>query len=98
MTTTSNGTHVFPSELGWMALCWSGEGLTRFTFGHPSAVAAIASLEVDDDWATSDLKSAPAWIGDLAERLQSYAAGSDERFEDVPVDLSHLSAFQNRVV
>src|SRR4029453_16481188 len=31
-------------------------------------------------------------------RLQSYAAGNDERFDDVPLDLSHLSAFQTRVV
>src|SRR5207248_54529 len=38
------------------------------------------------------------WVAEIAERLQSYAAGRDERFDDVPVDLSHLSAFQNRVV
>src|SRR5262249_44145452 len=31
-------------------------------------------------------------------RLQSYAAGNDESFGDVPLDLSHLSAFQGRVV
>ena len=39
-----------------------------------------------------------AWISELASRLQSYAAGNEERFDDVPLDLSHLSAFQTRVV
>ena len=97
-TTGTVGTFVFPSDLGWMALAWSDDRLTRISFGHPSAAAAIASLEVDDEWTTSDAKSAPTWIADLASRLQSYAAGSDERFDDVPLDLAHLSAFQNRVV
>jgi len=91
-------THVFPSELGWMALAWIGDRLTRFSFGHPSAAAAVASLETDDEWTTTDGRRVPAWVADLASRLQSYAAGNEERFDDVPLDLSHLSAFQNRVV
>jgi methylated-DNA-[protein]-cysteine S-methyltransferase len=96
--TKDNGTHVFASELGWMALAWKGDSLTRFTFGHPSAAAAIASLEVDGEWTSSEKKSAPNWVAELAGRLQSYAAGNDECFDDVPVDLAHLSAFQTRVV
>jgi methylated-DNA-[protein]-cysteine S-methyltransferase len=96
MVTTS--THVFPTDLGWMALAWSSDRLKRLTFGHPSAAAAIASLEVDDEWTSSEANSTPAWISELASRLQSYAAGNDERFDDVPLDLSHLSEFQGRVV
>jgi len=98
MTTASLATYVFPSDLGWMALAWSEERLAQFSFGHPSAAAAVASLEIDDEWTTTDVKAVPAWIAALASRLQSYAAGNEERFDDVPVDLSHLSAFQNRVV
>jgi len=94
----SMNTHVFPSELGWMALAWSGDRLTRFSFGHPSAVAAVASMEVDDEWTTTDDAQVPAWVSDLASQLQSYAAGNEERFDDVPLDLTHLSAFQHRVV
>jgi methylated-DNA-[protein]-cysteine S-methyltransferase len=96
--TATFGTYVFPSDLGWIALAWRDNRLTRMTFGHPSAAAAIASLEVDAGWTTSDSQAAPAWIADLASRLQSYAAGNRERFDDVPLDLAHLSAFQNRVV
>jgi methylated-DNA-[protein]-cysteine S-methyltransferase len=92
------GLHVFPSNLGWMVLVWNGDRLMRLTFGHESAAAAIASLEVDEGWATSGTRSPHAWIADLAGRLQSYAAGNDEQFDDVALDLTHLSAFQNRVV
>src|SRR5438552_224028 len=99
MTTTSNNSaHGFPSDLGWFAIAWSGDQLTRLTFGHPSAAAAIASLEADDDFATTNSKTVPAWIQELTARLQSYAAGHDEQFDDVPLDLSHLSVFQARVI
>jgi len=91
------GTHVFPSDLGWFAVAWNGDQLTQLTFGHPSAAAAIASMDTDD-FAPADSKSVPKWIAELAARLQSYTGGNDERFDDVPLDLSHLSAFQTRVV
>jgi methylated-DNA-[protein]-cysteine S-methyltransferase len=98
MQNSLNGTHVFPSDLGWMAIAWRGEHLSRITFGHPSAAAAIASLDADDSWTTTQSTSVPKWVQSLTERLQSYAAGNAESFDDVALDLSHLSAFQNRVV
>src|SRR5690242_17614458 len=111
-STASLGTasvHIFPSELGWMALAWQGKRLTRLSFGHPSAAAAAASLEEAEEALGGARKdryaddaehssSPPGWIVALAERLQSYAAGKDESFADVAVNLDHLSAFQQRVV
>ena len=97
MQIENRGTHVFSSELGWMALAWHGDKLSRLTFGHPSRAAAIASLEADGVQVTTT-GGVPDWVHELAGRLQSYAAGNDERFDDVPLDLSHLSAFQARVV
>jgi methylated-DNA-[protein]-cysteine S-methyltransferase len=98
MLTGTQGTYTFDSRLGWMALAWEDERLTRFTFGHPSGTAALASLEADGIADTQSSAFPPGWIHELAERLASYAAGSNERFDDVPLDLSHLSAFQARVV
>jgi methylated-DNA-[protein]-cysteine S-methyltransferase len=98
MQNSMNGTHVFPSDLGWMAIAWRGEELSRISFGHPSAAAAIASLDADDNWTTTQATTVPKWVQSLTERLQSYAAGNVESFDDVALDLSHLSAFQNRVV
>jgi methylated-DNA-[protein]-cysteine S-methyltransferase len=93
----STESHIFPSDLGWMALAWTGNRLNRFTFGHPSAAAASASLETDEP-AAERSPSPPPWVSDLAARLQSYAAGNAESFDDVPLDLSHLSSFQSSVV
>ncbi len=94
----TQGTYTFDSRLGWMALAWEDERLTRFTFGHPSGAAALASLEADGIADTQSSAFPPGWIQELAERLASYAAGNDENFDDVRLDLRHLSAFQARVV
>jgi methylated-DNA-[protein]-cysteine S-methyltransferase len=92
------GVHIFPSELGWMALVWSGARLRQLTFGYPSAAAAAASVEDAVEALGMTPQSLPDWIRKLVDRLQAYAAGRDESFADVPVDLDHLSAFQQRVV
>jgi methylated-DNA-[protein]-cysteine S-methyltransferase len=98
MAASTTFVHAFPSELGFMALAWQGDRLVRSTFGHPSAASAAASLEEDGIDGTAETRPLPGWIEDLVTRLQCYAAGNDERFDDVPLDLSHLSHFQSRVV
>jgi methylated-DNA-[protein]-cysteine S-methyltransferase len=40
----------------------------------------------------------PAWVAELVARLEAYAVGEQVSFDDVPVDLSHLTAFQLKVV
>jgi len=97
MAAEAGGTYVFASELGWMAVVWQDRHLTRLTFGHPSRSSAVAALEADGAIVGHGETAPPDWIQDLGGRLQSYAAGNDEKFDDVPVDLSHLSAFQTRV-
>jgi len=87
---------LFPTNLGWMALAWSGEKVVRLAFGHPSAAAAAANLELDAS-PTADRRALPAWVADLVDRLQRYSAGEDVAFDDIPVDLSHLTAFQLKV-
>ena len=91
-------THGFPSELGWMAVAWLDGQLLRLTMGHPSAASATASIEADLCLPVAEGQEITAWIMELSRRLQSYAAGNSERFDDVPLDLSYLSEFQARVV
>jgi methylated-DNA-[protein]-cysteine S-methyltransferase len=86
--------YVFPSDLGWIAICWTGQTLGGFTVGHPSALAAEAALPMDCHVSGNP----PSVVRRLAERLQSYAAGVEENFSDVELDLSHLTEFQRRVV
>lgn len=87
-------TCVFPSDLGWMAIHWTGETLSGFTIGHPSATAAVAASGTD--CRLSD--NPPDFVQQLVERLQAYAAGREVDFGNVPLDLSHLTEFQRRVV
>ena len=96
--TDSICTHIFPTNLGWMALAARGERLVRLSFGHPSAAAALAHLDAGDNWTATDQRDLNPAIADVVERLGRYAAGEEVSFEDVQIDLSHLTAFQQRVV
>ena len=68
---------------------------------HPEIIGRGYRTEILRRFLEAALAGGKLWFtthGDLASRLQSYAAGNDERFDDVPLDLAHLSVFQNRVV
>jgi methylated-DNA-[protein]-cysteine S-methyltransferase len=98
VTTTRRMSFTFPTNLGWMAVAANGKRLVRLTFGHPSAAAAVASLDLAGEWTVTDRRDLDPAIADLVERLQRYAAGEAVSFADVAVDLSHLTEFQQRVV
>jgi methylated-DNA-[protein]-cysteine S-methyltransferase len=96
---------VFPSALGWMAAAWRGGDLLGLTFNHAGPQAAMGSL-------TASLSKAPQAIllsdcvedeptgcqAELIARLQAFAAGADDEFLDVPLDLAEHTAFQRRVI
>ncbi len=100
MPTESRGSsgYVFPSELGWMAIAWRGGKVCQLTFGQPSAAAAVAQLEVDSEKVVSDSQALPEWVAAVVSNLQDYAAGQNVSFGQVPVDVDHLTPFQQRVV
>lgn len=93
---TCEASFLFPTNLGWMAVAWRGEQISRLTIGHPSAAAAAASLDLDA--VTTDRCGLPPLVADLVDRLQRYCDGESVAFDDVPVDLSHLTPFQSKVV
>ena len=95
-TRSEPNSFLFPTNLGWMALSWRGERIARLTIGHPSAAAAAASLDLDV--AITDRRNLPDFVADLVDRLERYCDGEDVNFDDVPVDLSHLTPFQSKVV
>jgi methylated-DNA-[protein]-cysteine S-methyltransferase len=80
-----------------MGLAWRGETITFITFGHPSARAAATSLNDSDELVCDEADIAPP-IRKTIERLQRFAAGAPDDFRDVEIDLSHLGAFQRKVV
>lgn len=89
--------YLFPSDLGWMAVSFCGDRLSRVSFGHPSFADAAAVLPTGAEVA-ADVGEVPPPIRKTVERLQRFAAGAKDDFSDVELDLSHLTDFQRRVV
>ncbi len=87
---------AFPTDLGAMALSWRDNLVTRISIGHRSEAAALAALSSQNAEPT---RNPPVFVQELVQRLQSYAAGDNTvSFADVPLELSHLSPFQRKVV
>lgn len=84
---------VFPSSLGWMAAQWNGTLLARCAFGYRTPRQAARALHAccDED---SELNPAQ---NDLVRRLQAFADGSPDSFQDVELDLTGYSTFQHLV-
>jgi len=89
--------YVFPSELGWFAVTWSRDRLTRVSIGHPSSAAAAAVLPSGLQ-IVADERDIAAPLRRTIERLQRFAAGEADDFRDIELDLDHLTEFQKRVV
>jgi methylated-DNA-[protein]-cysteine S-methyltransferase len=89
---------AFLTDLGWLAVAYWDERFAAITIGHPSAASAIAGLQVEAEWTGTDRRDLPAPIADVVDRLERYATGEVVSFADVPLDLSHLTEFQQKVV
>ncbi len=84
----------FASRLGWMGLLTNGGRVERLTFGHPTKAAARQALP-SPRLAVAEVIEEQC---ELVERLQTYAAGGQQNFDDVPVAFFGLSAFQVSVL
>lgn len=83
---------ILGSNLGYIALVWSGAGLVRIAI-VPSMKEALGSVRVDFPNAVD---SAGAF-GDLPQRLLRYLDGERVAFDD-SLDLSALTTFQRAVL
>ena len=89
-----DGAHVtiFSSAFGWMAVAWKGVSLTRISFGQSTPQQALAVL------GASEPHPPPRLIQGIVRRLQRFSEGDRVDFSSVQLDLSHLTAFQQRVI
>lgn len=85
---------VFASEYGWMAMRMQGAVVRQLSFGHPSAIAAIAALGAG----SMDRQKPSDCQHHVVERLQRYAAGEAVDFGDLLVDSGNVTEFQRRVL
>jgi methylated-DNA-[protein]-cysteine S-methyltransferase len=73
----------FATALGRIRLVWTAEGISALRF--------VEGLERDD------AKDAPGWVMDAVQRLMAHLAGRPQELRDIPLDLSDLTPFQQRV-
>ncbi|HTV70586.1 MAG TPA: methylated-DNA--[protein]-cysteine S-methyltransferase [Rhizobiaceae bacterium] len=92
MTNSSIGRHIFETALGWMAVTWSAEGLTRVWLPERERESVLRRVEKRE----ANLPDAPLSpvIAAVVESLKSYAAGEEVDFSTVPLDLSGIDDFR----
>jgi methylated-DNA-[protein]-cysteine S-methyltransferase len=82
---------VFDTAIGWFGLGWTDDGISRVIL--PGA---------EPDWLRERL-SAKGGIadeqgqGDVVARIVAYAAGAEDAFQDVTLDLSAVPDLQRRI-
>jgi methylated-DNA-[protein]-cysteine S-methyltransferase len=97
---------VFSSKLGWMAMVGrtvigrtmvgQGEVLCWLSFGHTTKAAALNAVK---SGGFAFPASTPVdWNPVLTKRLQDYASGKRDDFQDVCVDFGPVGSFQHRVL
>ena len=92
---------TFVSELGTMGLALHSNSIAALVFGHPEQASALRSLEkVIPDSASSGPTASDLQfdLDELIQRLQAFAEGVPVDLSDLPVDHSHTTSFQRRVL
>ena len=85
---------VFASDLGWIGLVWTGQGVAWLTFGHSIAAEAVQRC---DDVAALNRTTERVPI-EWERSLREFAAGKLVDLRLVPVDLRGKTNFQRRVL
>ena len=83
----------FQSDLGWFGLVGTNGLLQRIWFGYGSADEIENKIREHFTAAALD-----DWHPSLRRRLQQFASGQHVDFDDIQLDLSWCTEFQNRVI
>lgn len=76
---------AFETELGWITLAWSEQGVSLLRFTGP------AHPEVESH-------SVPDWVRAAADALTRFLAGQPASLHAIPLDLEGLTPFAQRVL
>ncbi len=85
---------VFHTELGWIASIGRDDVLKLLAFGYDSPQQAMRQAR--RLW-PGEL-ALHSWFSELSVRLQAFAVGVKDDFLDIQLDLSHLGAFERKVI
>lgn len=93
-----SGHLVFETALGFVALAWTGTGLTRLALPEKSREAAERHAS---KWragpAAADLSGAPGFVADAVALVRRYAEGETIDFTVLPFDLAGVDPFRRAV-
>jgi methylated-DNA-[protein]-cysteine S-methyltransferase len=85
---------AFDTHLGWIAVAGRDGTVGGISIAHATASDALRAVErLVDGPIVPD-----SWSAELARRFKSYARGDEGDFNDLRLDLGHLTGFQRRVV
>jgi methylated-DNA-[protein]-cysteine S-methyltransferase len=96
------------TELGWMCLVASPQGVVSLKFRYPT-LTALRAAATATEWShltilgkrtrdQRDLAGTPPWLPELVAALRDYAAGKEVDFTKYPLDLAAKTPFQQRVI
>ena len=93
-----SGHLVFDTALGFVALAWSGKGLTRLALPAPTREAAMRNLA---KWQAGpepvDVAAAPAFVADTIALVRRYGESETVDFSALPFDLDGIDPFRRAV-
>jgi methylated-DNA-[protein]-cysteine S-methyltransferase len=85
---------IFFTQLGWMGVHVSTNGVRRLVFGYSSAKAVAQVLQIGQRPRNAHCKL----LRHVQILLKDYAAGLPVDFSDVPVDPGPMTTFRRRVM
>lgn len=89
---------LFSTKLGWFGLLGSDGVVSRLWIGHRSAAEVRAARCAASGWQPTDNLSEADWWPELRRRLERYAAGRFESFDEISLAWPERTAFQARVL
>ncbi len=93
----SIGHAVFETALGFMGIAWSAAGLTRLCLPEKRRDSVERRLTRTAGHGTAASTPAPAWVVELIQAIEAYAAGAAVDFSGVPVDLGGMDDFHRAI-
>jgi methylated-DNA-[protein]-cysteine S-methyltransferase len=88
---------LLPTAIGLCGLAWNDTGLTAFALPGRDVAATAGNLAGQAGDPALRLEQAPAWIRELAARVQRHLTGEMQDFNGVPLDYGPVSRFARRV-
>lgn len=94
--------YAIESDIGWLAFWGDHRVLLGAAIGHSDQLQAIRAL-TEKGAPLSSLAQLPdlpnrSWLAKLVRKMTDYTAGTQVCFDDVPIELSQLSNFRQRVI